>query len=329
MDWIQILADATRSSIGVPAAAFALAAIGLNLHFGYTGLLNFGQVAFMMVGAYGAAITVENGGSLWLGMLVGVLAAVLLGLLLGLPTLRLRADYLAIVTIATAEILRLTARARSAEPLTNGVYGIQQFAGSFYDLNPIHPGVYGFGRLSFSSRQLWVVLCGWTVVLIMCLLIARLVNSPWGRVLKSIREDEDAARSLGKNVLAYKLQSLVIGGVIGAFGGMLLAFDQQSVNPDGYNANLTFFAFLIVILGGAGTVLGPVLGSVMFWFILSFVDSFLREGIANDLFFASWVSTSDLGAIRFALVGLGLLLLVAFRPQGVLGDREEVRLVGR
>jgi branched-chain amino acid transport system permease protein len=329
MDWSQIFIDATRSAVGVPAAAFALAAIGLNIHYGYTGLLNFGQVGFMLVGAYGAAITVDQGGSLWLGVLVGVLAAVLLGLLLGLPTLRLRADYLAIVTIATAEILRLTARARSVEPLTNGVFGIQRFAGDFYDLNPINQGVYGFGRLSFSNRQLWVILVGWALVALMSLLVAGLSRSPWGRVLKAIREDEDAARALGKDVVSFKLQSLVLGGVIGSFAGMLLAFDQQSVNPDAYTANVTFFAFLIMILGGAGTKLGPVVGAITFWFTLSFVDSFLRDGIANDLFFSRWIDTTDLGAIRFALVGLALMLLMAFRPQGMLGDRDEVRLVDR
>ena len=329
MDWGFIFERTFSTMLGVEVMVFAMAAVGLNIQFGYAGLLNFGQVGFMMVGAYGAAITVDRGGPLWLGVIVGVLAAVVLGLVLGIPTLRLRADYLAIVTIATAEILRLTARARSVEPLTNGVFGIQRFAGDFYDANPISSGVYGFGRLSFSDRQLWVILVGWVMVVLMSLLVAGLAHSPWGRVLKAIREDEDAARALGKDVVRFKLQSLVLGGVIGSFAGMLLAFDQQSVNPDAYTANITFFAFLIMILGGAGTSLGPVIGAVTFWFTLSFVDSFLRDGIANDLFFSRWIDTTDLGAIRFALVGLALLLLMAFRPQGILGDRDEVRLVDR
>lgn len=326
MDFGQVLIDGMRSSVGVPAAAYALAAIGLNLHFGYTGLLNFGQVAFMMVGAYGAAVTVHQGGSIWLGILVGVLAAVALGLLIGIPTLRLRADYLAIVTIAMAEILRLVARSRTAEPLTRGVFGIQRFAVDFYDVNPISRGLYGWGRFSFSHRQLWVMMCGWALVAIATLLIRLLVRSPWGRVLKAIREDEDAARSLGKSVFAFKLQSLIVGGVMGAFAGMLLAFDQQSVNPDAFNATLTFYAFAIVIIGGAGTVFGPVLGSVIFWFLLSATDSLLRQGIRDDLVLVRWLETSDSAAVRFALVGLALILLMAFRPQGIFGDRREVRL---
>ena len=136
MDWVKIFIDAGRAAIGVPAAAYALSAMGLNLQFGYTGLLNFGHVGSMLVGAYGMAVTVDIGGSLWLGMIVGILCALILGLLLGIPTLRLRADYLAIVTIAAAEILRLVVRSSWAAPLTKGIFGIQHFADEFFDLNP-------------------------------------------------------------------------------------------------------------------------------------------------------------------------------------------------
>ena len=108
MDWNSIISNAFRSGISQQAIIFALAAIGLNLHFGYTGLLNFGQVAFMAAGAYGVGITTNTlGAPLWVGIIVGLLAGVVLGLILGLPTLRLRADYLAIVTIAVGEIIRL------------------------------------------------------------------------------------------------------------------------------------------------------------------------------------------------------------------------------
>jgi branched-chain amino acid transport system permease protein len=110
---------------------------------------------------------------------------------------------------------------------------------------------------------------------------------------------------------------------------MLLAFDQQSVNPDAFNATLTFYAFAIVIIGGAGTVFGPVIGSVIFWFVLSATDSLLRQGIRDDLVLVRWLETSDSAAVRFALVGLVLILLMTFRPQGIFGDRREVRLDDR
>ena len=314
MDLGNVIFPAIRAAIGVPAAAYALAAMGLNIHFGYTGLLNFGQVGFMLVGAYGTAITVDQGGPLWLGVLVGILAAVVLGLLLGLPTLRLRADYLAIVTIAVAEILRLVTRSERLSGLTKGVFGITEFADDFYDLNPFTPGRYGVGEVTFTARNLWVIVAGWILVGLVALLVTLLVRSPWGRVLRSVREDEDAARSLGKSVFSYKLQSLVLGGVFGALAGALLAIDRQSVTPDTYLSIVTFFAYTVLILGGPAKVLGPIVGAIVFWFLLQLTDGILRE--VFDL------SGGDVGAIRFALVGLGLMALMVFRPQGLLGERE-------
>jgi branched-chain amino acid transport system permease protein len=323
VDFVEILADSLRAAVGVPAAAYALAAVGLNVHFGYTGLLNFGQVAFMLVGAYGTAVTVNEGGPLWLGLLVGIGAAVVLGLLLGIPTLRLRTDYLAIVTIATAEILRYVTRSRALEPLTGGVFGIQKFADPFFAINPIPPGRYGFGTFNFGHRQLWVMAVGWLLVAAILLLLTALLRSPWGRVLKAIREDEDAARSLGKNVFAYKIQSLVLGGVIGALAGMLLAIETQAVNPDTFISILTFFAYTVLILGGPGRILAPVVGAVIFWFLLQFTDGFLR-GALEAGWLGSVLEANEVAAVRFALVGLGLMLLMILRPQGILGSREEL-----
>ncbi|MFJ7158953.1 branched-chain amino acid ABC transporter permease [Streptomyces sp. NPDC101118] len=328
MDWSVVISDAIRSGIGPIAAVYALAAMGLNLHFGYTGLLNFGQVGFMLVGGYGLAITVATwGGPLWAGVLVGLASAVVLALLLGLPTLRLRADYLAITTIAAGETLRLFYRSSWAEPTTGGVYGLQRFAGDFYDLSPIAPGSYGIGRVTFSARDLWVLIVGWGLVAVTGLLMALLVHSPWGRVIRGVREDETALRSLGKNVYAYKMTSLVLGGVIGAVAGMLQAVQVQSVSPDSYDPAVTFFLYTLLVLGGAGRILGPVVGSVLFWFVLTFLDSVLRQAIDAGYVSPDVISTSEIGAVRFALVGVALMLLVAFRPQGILGSRKEM-LIG-
>ena len=326
MDFGDVVFDSLRTAFGPIAAGYALAAVGLNLHYGYTGLLNFGHVAFIMTGAYGAAITVDQGGSLWLGVLVGVAAAVVLGLLFGLPTLRLRVEYLAIVTIAAGEVLRVIIRSGGEDSLTHGVFGIQRFAGDFFDLNPFGAGRYGWGRFSYTERGLWVLVVGWALVVLATLLVYMLTRSPWGRVLRSIREDEDAARSLGKNVFVYKLQSLVIGGVIGALSGTLLAIDRQSVNPDSYLPVVTFAIFAIVILGGPGSPLGPVVGAVVYWFVIQFADRFLREAIDAGWVPGDVIRSTDVGAVRFALVGLMLILLMVYRPQGLLGRREEVLL---
>jgi branched-chain amino acid transport system permease protein len=326
MDLLVILADAGRGAFGPIAAIYALAAIGLNVHFGYTGLLNFGQVAFLLVGAYGLAITVSVfGGPLWLGVLVGLAAAVVLALLLGVPTLRLRADYLAIATIAAGEVLRIVFNAGFAAPLTGGVFGLQQFAGPFYAANPVPDGGYGVGLLTFTQRDVWVMLVGWGAVALAALGVFLLVRSPWGRVLRAVREDEDAVRSLGKNVYGYKMQALVLGGVLGALAGMLLAVDAQAVAPNTFNPELTFNMYALLILGGAGTVLGPVLGSVVFWFLLSLADSALRQAVGAG-YLPEVVSASDVGALRFALVGVLLMLLLVYRPQGILGDAQLMRL---
>jgi len=330
MDFLIILGDASRAAIGPEAAIYALAAIGLNMHFGYTGLLNFGQVGFMLVGAYGAAVAVATfNAPLWSGVLVGVALAVLLALLLGIPTLRLRADYLAITTIAAGEILRYVYRSNFAAPVTGGVYGLTRFADPLYTFSPIPVGRYGLGRLAYSSQSLWIMLISWSLVALACVLMFLIIQSPWGRVIRSVREDEDAARSLGKNVFGYKMQSLVFGGVLGAVSGMLLAFYTQAVQPDAYNPVVTFYLYTLLILGGAGRILGPVVGSVIFWFILVFTDSFLRQAIGAGLIPASLISPTEVGAVRFALVGAGLMLLMIYRPQGILGDRREMMLGDR
>lgn len=330
MDVLGILRDGFLAMIGPVAAAYAISAIGLNLQFGYAGLLNFGHVAFMMIGAYGSAITVEAGGPFWLGIIVGILLAVLLGLLLGIPTLRLRADYFAITSIAVAEVLRLVIRSSWAEPVTNGVFGIQGTAKAFFDLNPFSGGdTYGIGNWLVTGRRLWIMIIGWILVVLFVLLTRRLIDSPWGRVLKAVREDEDATRSLGKNVFAYKLQALMIGGGIAAVAGILLAIDQQNVTPDAYLPRVTFILYVIVILGGAGTILGPVVGALIFQFLFFTFDAFMASaqadiGWVNDLF-----TPAQAGQIKWVLVGVGLMVLMIYRPQGVLGSREEVLIDAR
>ena len=228
MDWNDIIGNALRAGVSREAAVFAIAAMGLNLHFGFTGLLNFGQVGFMAIGAYGVGISITYYG--WhpvTALLIGILACVVLALLLGLPALRLRADYLAIVTIAASEIIRTVFRSVSLREFSGGSNGINGFARGFYHFNPFDPDEsYGFDisvvNFRFTGNTLWIILIGWAIVLIVTLITYALIRAPWGRVVRSIREDEDAARALGKNAYGYKVQSLIIGGIMGGLGGMLL-----------------------------------------------------------------------------------------------------------
>jgi branched-chain amino acid transport system permease protein len=183
--------------------------------------------------------------------------------------------------------------------------------------------------MRWSGAQLWLALVGWIVVLLCSLLIWSLMRSPWGRVVKAIREDEDAARSLGKNVYAYKMQALVLGGVIGTLGGAIYALGLGSVNPDQYQNANTFLAYTALILGGAARVWGPVVGGVILLFLVQFADTGLKALISNGIIPEDLLSQTDVAQIRFVLIGLGLMLLLVFRPQGIFGDRREVMLDAR
>ena len=326
MDWFDITVAALRASVGPVAVAYALAGLGLNLQFGYAGLWNYGHVVAVAAGAYGAAIPMEAGATLVVGVLCGVAAALVVSLFLGVAALRLRLDYLAIATIAFGEIFRQVVRSNWAEPVTGGVFGIQQFANDFFDLNPINEGRYGWGDFSYDHRSLWLMIVGWTLIAIGALVMYLLVHSPWGRAVRAIREDEQVARSLGKNVFFIRLQSFMIGSVFGAFAGVLLAF-ANNVNPDFYNLILTFWVYTALLIGGIGRVLGPVAGAVVFWFLFQWFDGFMQSSIEEG-WYGSFLQSTDAGPFRFMLLGLILVLLVVFRPQGFFGDKEEALLDG-
>lgn len=327
MDFGTILGNALREAIGPNAAFYALLALGLNVHYGYTGLLNFGQVGFALAGAYGLGIMTSTFGlSIWAGVATAILFGIVLALALGIPTLRLRGDYFAITTIATAEVLRLVANSTFAEPITGGPFGLQAVANSFYDVNPIPSGSYGVGLVQFTNQQLWALLVTWALAIIGTLVVYRLIQSPWGRVLKSIREDEDAARSLGKNVFGFKMQALVLGGVLGALAGMMFAIQGSTVNPISYLPLVTFRAYAVLIIGGAASTWGPIVGAMVFFFLSSGFNSFLREANGAGLLPDVLASGGATGATVIAMVGLGLVLLMVFRPQGLLGDKKEMVL---
>lgn len=328
MDWTTLISTTLKAAIGVETVWYALAAIGINIHFGYTGLLNFGQSAFLAVAGYGLAVTVTVLGlPFWIGIGVGLLAAVLLAVVLGIPTLRLRADYLAIVTIAAAEIVRLVFRSVAFKDVFGGSDGRRGFSEGFYAMNPFPEGEYGVGWFSFNHRVLWVLVVGWILVGISCLIVYLLMKSPWGRVLKAIREDEDAVRSLGKNVFSYKMQSLILGGVIGCLGGFIYGLAYASVQPDIFGTETTFYAYTIVILGGAARVFGPVVGSMIFWVLLVLINGVLSGAIESGLI--TFMDSTQVGPFRFLLVGLGLILLLVYRPQGIFGDKRELAIHAR
>jgi neutral amino acid transport system permease protein len=354
-------------------AIYSIFSLGLNLHWGFTGLLNFGHAGFMAVGAYTTVLLTLAGLPWFLAMIAGGLLSALLGLIMGFSTLKLREDYLAIVTIGVSEVVRTIARSRAAEPLTRGTLGIQGFAlpleqfrptvATRYGMMALFSLVVGFGvwrigrallgRFRSEGRKPWMTmfftglggalgLYLWGVCLealynftanpvqtglmflsvivlaIVFVSLQLLVKSPWGRVLKAIREDEEVARALGKNVFAYKLQSLMLGGFVAGLGAAFSAWQLSNVYPDNFRTDLTFNTWTIVVLGGAGSNPGTILGAAIFW-----AYSALTRDLDKVLPF---LSGDKIGALRIMLIGFILMALMIWRPQGILGNKDELTL---
>jgi neutral amino acid transport system permease protein len=420
------------TSLAIFIATYALFGLGLNLQWGFTGLINFGHVAFLTLGAYVTVLLTLNGVPILLATLAGGLCAALLGLLIGLSTLRLREDYLAIVTIGVAEVVRLIAL--NEEWLTKGTRGVYSYPLPLDKLDPnlavkvgmigVLTGIFGLGLwslwrwvsklpqgdrsapqraiplllgyglclallaatlwLGFSvdfgflfagivplalgvgvpylqlkqpivqlKQQPWSTLMAiatatfafsvvmmafwadvvglwdytykaglmWLLVVTVALVFWRLqalVNSPWGRVLKAIREDEEVAKALGKNVFRYKLQSLMIGGAIAGLAGSFYAWQLTFINPDGFISLLTFQAWIIVVLGGSGNNVGTLLGALIFW-AYDAATRFLLPVLLH-------LDDARLGAFRVMVIGLLMIVLMMWRPQGILGKKDELSL---
>jgi branched-chain amino acid transport system permease protein len=306
--------------IGVIAGTFTIFALGLQLNVGYTGINNFGQAGFMAVGAYAMAILVSGGPegtgpmlNFWLALPVAIAIACLFGLLVGLPSVRLRSDYLAIATIAAAEAVRQFAL--NAESITGGARGIRGFDDSWEDVAfEIENFLVTLGWSNPDSDAPLLIVV-WATALVLTFVMWRLQKTPWGRVMRAVREDEDAARALGKNALAYKLQSLVIAAGLAAIAGFFLAISLGQVQPDQFLPILTFLGFVVLILGGLANYWGIAVGAILFTIVyygLRFIDLPL-EGV-------------QVTALTYIMIGLALILLMAFRPQGLFGKKEEMTL---
>jgi branched-chain amino acid transport system permease protein len=301
--------------VGIVAGIYSIFTLGLQLNVGFTGIVNLGQAGFMAIGAYAMAILILTyGWSPWLALPAATLIAMLAGALVAIPSVRLRGDYLAIATIAAAEIVQ--SAAQNANALTGGNNGLLGYDAAWQTLQ-----VWGLGVLATiglgDQDQIPLFLLVWITFVGLMLILLALQHTPWGRVLRAIREDEDAAEALGKNAYAYKIQSLAMAAGIGAIAGYLLALNITIIYPGTYSADFTFIGFAILVLGGLGRYAGVALGSILLWFVL--------EGARfMDLPFAA----DRVAAIRLLIVGLVLIFVMVLRPQGILGKREEMVLRG-
>jgi len=326
---LSLVTDLSRAWIA-PAFIFSIVALGLNLQWGHAGLFNAGVAGFFGIGAYiGAIFTTPAigpgpGGPGHLGLvslfaiftpytvliafLVGGIAAMvvsgLVGLLIAIPTLRLRADYLAIATLALGAIA--VESIRNSDPVTGGVYGILRI-----------PRPWEFGQDVWRTELAYAITAG-VIVLLVFFLIQRATRAPWGRALKAIREDEDAALALGKNTYFLKLQAFVIGAALMGGAGALFAGLLRVAVPDSFTPALTFSIWTMVIVGGSGNNKGVIVGA----FALTFLEYFTLR--AKDWFNLSSFWDIRIFYVRLIAIGLLLIALILFRPAGLVPEPRKV-----
>ena len=358
------------------AAVYALAVLALNLQWGYTGLFNIGVIGYMGVGVYTMGILTAPtdptsagaipgfGLPLPVGMVLGMLAAAIVGLVTALPALRLRADYLAIVTIGVSEIIRFTLKSTTFQEFTilgqtTGTGGGSGFTlatdpesmvvGWFQAVdgalgNPVLEAGTAVGIQPTVVNGLVYALFLAVMVALFYWLLKRVGNSPFGRVLRAIKEDEDATNSLGKNTNLFKIKSFMLGTALMGLAGMLWLGSQGFLNPNAFRPETTFFIWIALIIGGAGSNTGSVLGSALFVGLLFEGPRYVQTLVgttfditadpANVIEAVTPLATLDvlpllayvvdqMSALRLVIMGVVLVWLMHNRPDGLLGHRTE------
>ncbi|WP_280276151.1 branched-chain amino acid ABC transporter permease [Nocardia wallacei] len=335
------LLDTPGTSFGGVMAQFAmyaLLAIGLNVVVGQAGLLDLGYVGFYAVGAYSVGLlTSPNspwnqtaGGFLspqwaWLACVpVAIVLTALSGLILGTPTLRLRGDYLAIVTLGFGEIVRLLAD--NLGDITNGSLGLAGIAYPRVGESAQHPGGYfssgnlgdshSWNPLDRANSGTWWFWIGMVLVIIVLLVVGNLERSRVGRSWVAIREDEDAAEMMGVPTFKFKLWAFTIGAAIGGLSGALYAGQVQFINPAGFNIINSMLFLCAVVLGGQGNKLGVLVGAFL---IVYLPNRFMSVNVGGQ----------SLGDYKYLFFGLTLVVVMIFRPQGLFPVRQKLLAYGR
>jgi len=285
------------------AGIYALLALGLNLQWGYTGLLNFGVVGFFAMGSYAYALTtVMLGWPPLAGIAVAVTVGALVAYPLGLASIRLRVGfYLAIVTLGFSEVVRSIIV--NEQWLTNGTRGI--------------PVSMFFAGLTPLQNQLIMLAIVLVAIAVLYAVFERLGRSPFGRTIEAIRDNEDAARSLGKPVAAFKIEVFMIGSAVAAFAGALNAVYVSYLVPDQFLPIITFYIWMAMIIGGSGSNRGVVLGCAI---LVVFLEGsrFLKDVLPAEFMF----SDARMAAFRFMMIGLALTVIPIYWPRGLLGRKE-------
>ncbi len=285
-------------AIAAVALIYVLLTLGLNLQYGFTGLINFGHVGFFALGAYASALLSLEGVPLVLCFLAAALVPALASWPIGLISLRLRDDYLAIVTLGFSETVRLALT--SEKWLTNGVQGVPAIPRLFAEL--------GIGRIADYAVVAALLLANVVAVLIML----RVVRSPFGRMIEAIRDDEEAVLALGKDPARFKVQVLMIGAALAGVAGAFYAHYITYIVPEQFVPLVTFYVWMAMIMGGVGRISGAIVGAALLMLFLE-GSRFLRD-------FVPGITEVEMASVRIGVVGLALILFTIYRPQGLMGD---------
>jgi branched-chain amino acid transport system permease protein len=290
------------------ACIYAIMALGLNIQWGMTGQINIGIAGFYAVGAYTSAILTtppspDHLGGFALPVIVGLIGAVIvsavIALLIGMITVNLRSDYLAIATIGLAEIIRFLIK--NEEQITHGVRGIAEIPRPLLESGPLAGPVF--------------LLVALIAVMIAYFLVERARVSPWGRVLRAIRDNEDAAKAAGKNVVSFRLQAFVVGSALMGLAGGLYAHFFGFISPEAFQPVFgTFIVWAMLIVGGSGNNKGALLGTVLVWLVWSGTEIVTRA-LPPDM-------ATQAGAARVLMVGVLLQIVLLTRRQGVLPEER-------
>ena len=297
---------------GTTALSYAVICLGLNVQWGQTGLFNVGVAGFVAIGAYASAMLTTPVGTHWggfelpiaCGWIGAMVAAGGASAAVGALTLRLRADYLAITTFGVAVTAQLVCL--NAESVTGGPFGIGFIPRPFAGLSR--------GPLDFELANFALLVA---LVLALYVALERLALSPWGRVLRAIRENEAAAAALGKNPVRFRLEAFALGGALMGLGGAVQAHAIGFIAPDNYLPALTFQVWTMLILGGAGSNAGAILGAVLVWGLWSATGAFITAAFPPEL-------QARAAALQVVAIGITLAALLVLRPRGLVAERVAV-----
>jgi branched-chain amino acid transport system permease protein len=297
----------------VTALTYGIICLGLNVQWGQTGLFNVGVAGFVAIGAYVSALltTPETAGRfggfglpVWFGWIAAMMVSGAAAALIGAITLRLRADYLAITTFGIAIAIQLVAL--NAETVTGGPFGIGFIPRAFGGLED-RPIIFNLANLALVGA----------VTALLYYALERLVRSPWGRVLRAIREDEAAALSLGKNANLFRIQAFALGSAIMGLAGAVQAHFIGFIAPENYISTLTFQVWAMLIIGGSGNNRGALLGAVLVWGLWSVTGAMLAAFVPGEY-------QARAAALQIVLIGVALAALLVLRPRGLLGEEKMI-----